>query len=244
MERAEYDRMAALEDTMWWYRALHAGLIDRLRRLSLPNGARVLDAGCGTGGLLRRVGQTMPGLELTGLEYDARAAAIAAAKSAAPVLKGTVNALSFATDNFDAIISADVLCHSQVNEAAALTEFHRCLKSGGSLLLNLPAYEWMKSSHDRHVHTQRRYTATSARNVIEAAGFRVAGIGYWNSLLFPIMLLHRMTVGRTKEQSDVQAFPPWQDRLFYAITGLERSMARMGFRLPFGGSVWVWAVKP
>src|SRR4030095_10515629 len=77
MERAEYDRMAALEDTMWWYRALHAGLVARLRRLSLPDGARVLDAGCGTGGLLRRVGQAMPGLKLTGLEYDGEAAAIA-----------------------------------------------------------------------------------------------------------------------------------------------------------------------
>lgn len=229
---------------MWWYRALHAGLIDRLGWLSLPIGAHVLDAGCGTGGLLRRIGQMMPGLELIGLEYDAQAAGIAAAKSAALVLNGTVNALSFPTGNFDAIVSADVLCHSQVNEATALTEFHRCLKSGGSLLLNLPAYEWMKSSHDRHVHTRRRYTATGARRMIEAAGFHVAGIGYWNSLLFPIMLLHRMTIGRAREESDVQAFPLWQDRLFYAITAIERSMARIGFRLPFGGSVWVWAVKP
>lgn len=236
--------MAVLEDTMWWYRALHAGLIERLGRLSLPNGARVLDAGCGTGGLLRRIGQTMPEINRIGLEYDHRAACIAVAKSTAPVLNGSANALPFPTGNFDAIVSADVLYHVQVDEAAALAEFYRCLKSGGGLLLNLPAYNWMKSSHDKYIHTRRRYTARGASQMVETAGFRIAGFGYWNSFLFPLMLMYRMTIGRTRAESDLRAYPHWQDRLFYAITAVERSMARIGFRLPFGGSVWIWAVKP
>jgi SAM-dependent methyltransferase len=103
MERAEYKRMAAVEDTMWWYRALHARLIDRLDQLSLAVGARVLDAGCGTGGLLRRIGQTMPELERIGLEYDLKAAKIATAKATAPVLSGTVNAMPFRAGAFDVI---------------------------------------------------------------------------------------------------------------------------------------------
>lgn len=229
---------------MWWYRALHARLIEGLKRLHLPARARVLDAGCGTGGLLCRIGQVMPGLDRVGLEYDADAAGSAAGKSAAPVVKGTVNTLPFSACSFDVIISADVLYHSQVDDAMASTEFHRCVKSGGSLLLNLPAYDWMKSSHDRHVYTRRRYTVVSARRMVETAGFLVAGSGYWNCLLFPLLLLHRMSGDRLRATSDVRAFPLWQDKLFYAITTIERSMVRAGLRLPFGSSVWIWAVKP
>jgi SAM-dependent methyltransferase len=244
MERSEYDRMAALEDTMWWYRALHDGLIERLDRLALSPEARVLDAGCGTGGLLRRLGQAAPRMERVGVEYDTVAVEIAGSKSGAPVYHGSVNGLPFPGDHFDAVLSADVLCHANVDEKAALSEFLRCLKPGGSLLLNLPAYEWMKSSHDAHVQNVRRYTAGGARRLAQATGFRIEGLGYWNSLLFPVMVLHRLFRGRVKAESDVQAFPPWQDRLFYAIAAFERRLARRGFRLPFGGSVWVWAVKP
>src|SRR3546814_3716031 len=35
MERSEYRRMAALEGTMWWFRALHARLLDQIGRAGL-----------------------------------------------------------------------------------------------------------------------------------------------------------------------------------------------------------------
>lgn len=228
---------------MWWYRALHERLIERLGQLDLEPGARILDAGCGTGGLLRRLAETAPTIERVGLEYDSAAVEIARGRASAPVLLGSVNALPFPRDHFDAVVSADVLCHANVDEKAALAEFHRCLKPGGSLLLNLPAYEWLKSSHDERVHNVRRYTASRTRRLAGRAGFRIASSGYWNSLLFPLLLVHRLTE-RRNGQSDVQPFPAWQDRLFYAAATVERRLARAGFRLPFGGSVWVSAVKP
>jgi len=244
MQRDEYRRMAALEDSMWWYRALHAGLLQRLRALQPALGSRLLDAGCGTGGALRYLKLPMAGLLLQGVEYDAEAAEMAAAKTGLPITVGSVNALPFEAASFDLILSNDVLCHAAVDEAAALAEFHRCLKPGGVLLLSLPAYAWMASAHDQHVHNARRYTAGGARARLAEAGFRVEAAGYWNSLLFPLMLLHRLTAGRTQGSSDVQPFPPLLDRLFFAVTALERGLARMGLSLPFGGSVWVQARKP
>jgi ubiquinone/menaquinone biosynthesis C-methylase UbiE len=235
--------MAAYEDTMWWYRALHERLIALVGRLELAAGGRVLDAGCGTGGLLRRLAEEQPTLEYVGLEYDPTAAEIAREKSGVQVRVGSVNAMPFPDEDFQAVVSADVLCHESVDEDAALAELHRCLAGGGSLLLNLPAYEWMKSSHDERVHTARRYTKMRARRAIERAGFRTAAAGYWNSLLLPVMLVHRLT-SRHGGASDVRAFPGWQERLFYGTTALERRLTRLGLRLPFGGSVWIWAVKP
>ncbi len=250
MERVEYHRMAVLEATMWWYRALHARLLGRIARLGLPAGARLLDAGCGTGGLLARLAVLRPDLDLQGLEYDAEAATLARAKLPAgrdphSLRVGSVNVMPYPDGEFDAIVSADVLCHAAVDEAAALAEFLRCLKPGGTLLLNLPAYQWMASAHDVHVHNKRRYTLGQARARLAAAGFTVASGGYWNSLLFPLMLLHRLTAGKGEgEGSDVKPFPAWQDRLFHAVTVLEQRLADIGLRLPFGGSVWIEAKKP
>lgn len=247
MERAEYHRMATLEDSMWWYRALHASLIDRLGPSGAMGGvgagAGLLDAGCGTGGLLARLKAARPDLSLTGLEFDAEAAAIAAAKTGLPVQTGSVNTLPYPDASFDAVVSADVLCHAGVDEAAALAGFRRCLKSGGLLLLNLPAYQWMASAHDRHVHNVRRYTAGQARRLLLDAGFGPVACGYWNSLLFPLMLLHRLMAGQDEAASDVRPFPAWQESLFTAVTTAERRLARLGLLLPFGGSVWVEARK-
>ncbi len=234
---------------MWWYRALHARLLGRIARLGLPSGARLLDAGCGTGGLLVRLAGLRPDLDLQGLEYDAEAAALArdklSGRDPGKLQVGSVNAMPYAAGEFDVLVSADVLCHAAVDEPAALAEFLRCLKPGGTLLLNLPAYQWMASAHDVHVHNKRRYTLGLARARLATAGFTAISGGYWNSLLFPLMLLHRLTAGKGEgEGSDVKPFPAWQDRLFYAVTALERRLADIGLHLPFGGSVWIEAKKP
>lgn len=239
---------------MWWYRALHARLLGRVARLGLPAGARLLDAGCGTGGLLARLAALRPDLDLQGLEYDAEAAALARGKlppgrDPGKLQVGSVNAMPYRDGQFDVIVSADVLCHAAVDEPAALAEFLRCLTPGGTLLVNLPAYQWMASAHDVHVHNKRRYTLGQARRRLAEAGFTAVSGGYWNSLLFPLMLLHRLTAakagsGDEGEGSDVKPFPAWQDRLFHAVTVIEQRLAGIGLHLPFGGSVWIEAKKP
>ena len=54
MQPDEYRKMAKAESVMWWYRALHANLLWLIRRFAPVDGP-ILDAGCGTGGLLARL---------------------------------------------------------------------------------------------------------------------------------------------------------------------------------------------
>src|SRR5260221_1724227 len=126
---------------MWWFRGIHANLVTAFRgRTGEPTaGGTVLDAGCGTGGLLAKLGRELTGWTPIGLDAEPAACAAARAKSRRPVCAGSANLLPFADRSLAAIFSADVLCHRNVDEDVALRDFHRCLDRGGVLVLNLPS---------------------------------------------------------------------------------------------------------
>ncbi|MCC6718451.1 MAG: class I SAM-dependent methyltransferase [Acetobacteraceae bacterium] len=241
MEPGEYALMDDAEGRMWWYRALHARIADAVDGVR----GRVLDAGCGTGGLLARL-RERPDLALYGLEYAAAAAPRAAAKSGARIVRGSINALPFADASFAAVVSADVLCHRAVAPAVALVELRRVLAPGGLLVLNMPAYQWLLSAHDRQVHNIRRTTAGALARDLAASGFTQVRTRYWNTLLLPLMVLQRKVLARAPAEggetmSDVAAFPPLIDATFHALTELER---RLGLSAPAGGSILATARKP
>ena len=234
MEADEYRLMDQAESGMWWYRALHARLLAALA----PVRGRVLDAGCGTGGLLALLRARRPDLMLIGCEWDGWAAARAAGKAGVAVARGGVGALPFAAGSFDAVVLADVLCHEAVDPPAALAEVARVLRPGGRLVVNMPAFMWLYSAHDRRVGNARRVSAGELRGWLEKAGFAVVGVRYWNGLLLPLLALRRKIRPDTAA-SDVAALPPWLDAILFAITRLEGALPPM----PAGSSVLAIATR-
>jgi len=219
---------------MWWYRALHARLLDALP----PDPGPILDAGCGTGGFLARIPSDRAAF---GLEWNEDAGRRAAEKSGHPVARGSVAAIPFADAAFGTVALADVLCHAAVEPAAALAEIRRVLRPGGRLIVNMPAFRALLSAHDAAVHNARRMNAAETRAMLTDAGFRVLSVRYWNGLLLPLMIVQRKILARSSSRSDVAAFPPWLDRMFHGITEIER---RLSLPLPAGGSVLAIAERP
>jgi SAM-dependent methyltransferase len=170
------------------------------------------------------------------------AAATARDKSGAAIIAGSALAPPIAPGSCDTIFSADVLCHRGVEPAAALAALLPCLKPGGTLVLNLPAYRWLFSGHDRAVDNVRRFGARELRALLASAGFADIRIGYWNSLLFPLMVAQRLV--HRSAASDVELLPPLVERLFGTILRIEARLAAGGLRLPYGGSILAIAVKP
>jgi len=247
MDRAEYQRMHAVEDRMWWYRGLRrlaAGELARALGRSAGQGPVIqgplLDAGCGTGGMLAVLGPAIADRPTVGLEFDAVAAGLAAAKSGRPVAAGSVNEMPLGDGVLAGYLSLDVLCHGGVEPERAVQEARRCLKPGAVALFNVPAYGWLLSAHDRRVHNVRRFTRGQARALLAGHGFRIVKSSYWNTLLFPLMLLHRLTE-RDDAASDVRDFPRWLDALFSAALAIERAAIAAGLSLPFGGSLMIVA---
>ena len=117
----------------------------------------ILDAGCGTGGFLAALAAAQPDRPPFGLEWIEAAAAIAAAKSGRPIVRGSINALPFAANSFATVITADVLCHAAVEPMTALAEIRRVLRPNGRLIVNMPAFRALLSAHDVQVHNARRH---------------------------------------------------------------------------------------
>jgi SAM-dependent methyltransferase len=244
LERSEYDKLNAVEDEMWWFHGSHANLLTafRERAASLPAGT-VLDAGCGTGGFLAKLARELPSWQPIGLDADSGACRAARAKSRRPVCAGSANALPFADRSLAAIFSADVLCHRNVDEGRAVADFHRCLATGGMLVLNLPSYQWLLSAHDRAVHNVRRYTQRRLRALLLGAGFARIRTTHWNTILFPLMVLRRLAAGGSHETSDVIPFPAPIESAFRGIMRVENLLLRRGVRLPYGGSILATAIR-
>jgi SAM-dependent methyltransferase len=244
VERAEYEHMHAVEDRMWWYRGLRTLVVRELGRALKGSSVSgpVLDAGCGTGGMLARLGPSIAGRPTYGLEYDAVAAAMAGSKAGRPVASGSVNEMPLGDRTLAAYVSLDVLCHGGVEPPLAVKEAHRCLKPGAIALFNLPSYGWLLSAHDRRVHNVRRFTRGQACALLTGHGFKVLKASYWNTLLFPLMLLHRLTE-RDDAESDVRDYPRWLDALFSAALAVERAVIAWGVPLPFGGSLLIVAAR-
>lgn len=227
---------------MWYYRALHRHVVRSVEPGSLTTKLNALDAGCGTGGLLRRLSEAYPAWRLTGLDFSPVACELARERTCGDVVQGSVAALPFADATFDVVVSCDVLC--QVSDpAGAAREIHRCLKPGGVAVLTMPAYQWMYSYHDREVANLRRYSRGEVNALLLATGLRPVASTYWNMLPFPLVVIRRKILPPAESGSDVKLFPAALEAVFNGMMALEHGWLALGGRLPFGNSVLTVARK-
>ena len=237
----EYRKMASVEDAMWYYRALHRHVAAALGGAVGP-GTDVLDAGCGTGGLLRRLAAAAGDCRFQGLDFSPLACELARERTGLPVTLGSVLALPFGDTTFDAIVSCDVVCQVAEPERA-LAEFRRVLRPGGVLILTLPAYRWMYSYHDRQVGNLRRYSRGETASLLQGSGFRPLAMTYWNTLTFPLAVLRRKVFPAAEGESDVRLYPAAVEGTFDAMMRLEHRWLAAGNPLPFGSTVLAVARK-
>lgn len=236
MDPAEYHKMAAAENGMWYYRALHEH-IRRELQARLPAGpARLLDAGCGTGGLIRRLTPRQPEWQWTGVDVEPLACALAREAGANDVREASVTALPFTDAEFDAVVSADVLYHLDDDETA-LREMARVLRPGGLAVINVPAHRWLWSYHDVAVHGRRRYVRGELADKLSRAGLRPRHLTHWNTILLPVIAARRKLLPAPKDGSDVKLGPAWIEAGLTALLRGETAWLRGVGNLPAGSSI-------
>src|SRR5260221_13298060 len=169
MEIQEYENMYKAEDTHFYYVSLHK-LILRLIKQYAPvkSTLSILDAGCGTG----RLAELMSKLgTVTGIDMSDEALKFAK-RHGLQVQKASVMKLPFKDNSFDIITSIDVLYHKAVtDDSKALKELYRVLKLHGIIIIRLQAIPWLKNSHDKVVHSNKRYSKQMVKQKLLESGF-------------------------------------------------------------------------
>lgn len=242
MESSEYDNIAQLEDTHWWYRGMAATSEELLRPHIKDSKLKILDAGCGTGGMLRRLSSFGVG---TGIDFSPLALTHAHHKIPNDLCRASIAQVPFASDSFDLITSFDVLYHRSISDdQTALNELARLLKPDGIALIRVPAFESLRGAHDLRVHTRHRYTADEMRGKVQRAGLKVIRLTYANFFLFiPIYITRALQLARgKKESSDVELPPTILNSILESLLKIESLLIRF-VDLPFGVSLFALATK-
>jgi SAM-dependent methyltransferase len=236
--------MYRLEERYWWYRALRDRIVWLLDTYA-PQATAFLDAGCGTGAVLQELSRRRPGARFLGLDLSPDALERCRMRSLPLLVRASVHDLPIRSGAFDVVTSQDVLYFEGIDDHRTLTEFRRVLAPEGTLVLNLPAFKFLRGAHDEFVKGRRRYTRAELGDLVRGAGFRLLFLSYWNAALFPAVALVRR-LRRTRavtSESDLRPLPEGLNRLLYAVLRFEAAWLRRG-TLPFGTSVLAVARKP
>jgi SAM-dependent methyltransferase len=241
----EYVKMHNAEGTLWWYRILHQHVLDLIQANSASKDIQILDAGCGTGGMLsflREKGYT----NIYGFDISPYAVEACKGRTLNNIQMGAIENVSsmYPAESFDVIICNDMLYF--VEDEVWTNSFNGLfllLKKGGIIVVNLPAFSVFQGTHDISVGIQNRWTYNRFAKKIISSKVNYSNVSYfyWPFLLSPFIMTVRLIqnakwhLGFVKQvNSDVYLPSNRINRLFYLITKLEN---RLPFKRFFGSSL-------
>jgi len=235
MEATFYQTVYEIEKIHWWCVARQRIVEDVIqRRLRLAPGARVLDVGCGSGAVLESLSERF---EAYGTDTSQLAIDLSHQRGLTNAFCCTLATFPRAELRFDLTTLLDVIEHVD-DDLAVLREAHHYLKPGGWALVTVPAYQFLWGPHDVVNHHKRRYTRGQLRRVMQAAGFELRQLSYFNSILFPAAL----AAWASEKLARVGADPrprvpsPLLNTLLTTVFSMEKYLLR-GLTLPYGLSL-------
>jgi len=241
--------MYEVEDYHWWYVALHELIISVIKAGGKSaGGLRILDAGCGTGRLCQLLAEYG---SVSGCDISPQALELCRRRGLKSLFQADLNDVLLQPAHYDLITSIDTLYHLAIkDERVVLNKFHGALKPGGMLILNLVAYEFLRSTHDIAVQTRKRYTREEVVALLESSGFKVIMASYRLGFLFlPIAALRfikralNYAHDPNSVTSDVTSPHPIVNRLLLWLARQENRLV-LKSAVPFGTSVFAVAIKP
>src|SRR5690349_21544801 len=132
------------EERLWWYLGMNQ-LTDQLLDTYVPaRHLEILDAGCGTGGMLKHLAARG---RVTGFDISGVALEYCRGRQLPRLVQASTTQLPFRDESFDLVTSFDVLSTLPIElHASAYDEFSRVLRPGGRLLLRVGAYDWLRGA--------------------------------------------------------------------------------------------------
>jgi 2-polyprenyl-3-methyl-5-hydroxy-6-metoxy-1,4-benzoquinol methylase len=245
----DFHSLYEMEQKHFWHVGRKEIILQVLKR-HVPDisGIRMLEIGSGNGNVMQHLLQnginiTGGDIFLEGLNYCRRR------NSTVSLYQIDILSLPF-NNSYDVIGAFDVLEHIE-DDIRALKEINVALKSGGVLILTVPANKFLWSYFDRRSSHWRRYSKQELIAKIEQAGFTVKKVSFYMFFLFPVFaamrLLKNMFVSKTYKKAndnnslEAKTIPVIND-IFLALLNVEEHIIRYT-NLPFGASLIALGVK-
>jgi len=246
MDESMYGDFYKYEEEHWWFVARRKIIFTILKRYSPADSPlKILDVGCGTGAILKRLEKY--GIAI-GVDMSAEAVKFCKLRGCKNVFQASEKNLPFEDNTFNVITILDVIEHID-DDYAALCKYYRLVKKEGILLITTPAYNFLWGPHDVISHHKRRYTAEKLRNRVEEAGFAVERMTYFDTFLFPFIVIGRtrqrlinILGGRSKSASNVKRRSPFVNNLLKFVFSFEAQFLK-GFNFKYGVSLLCIAKK-
>lgn len=181
-----YPVFAAVEQRHWWFVGRQKIFLTALRKYIRTDKNRVLDVGCGTGGmlpLLQHFG------EVTGTDVDVQAVHFARQRKYITVDVADAQKLPYQDNSFDLVSAVDLIEHLE-NEQLLMDELVRVTRPGGYVFITSAALPWLWSPLDIFSKHYRRYTKRNFQKATRHGHLEALSIRYYNVIFFlPVAII-------------------------------------------------------
>ncbi|MFA6536523.1 MAG: class I SAM-dependent methyltransferase [Candidatus Paceibacterota bacterium] len=238
----EFDKIG---NDNWWYAGRRKIISTILHPFLIPGDLskkRVLSVGCGTGQELDFLGRYG---SVAGVDKSEEAIYFCRKNNPKSLVAvADAEKLPFPDKVFALVFILDVIEHVD-NPNAVLNEIDRVLKDDGTVVLTVPAYNFLWSKSDERSHHKCRFTAGRLRDLVSQR-FEVKRLTYFNTIFFPAIALIKIALGvfepKGLSQYEVSNPPKLLNEILKKVFLSEAFLLRY-FRLPFGVSIGTVLVK-
>ena len=250
-----FKHLFEVEDRHFWFRSRNRIIATVVEQITagLPSGYRMLEVGCGTGNVLRVLGQACEHGTVVGMDLFAEGLEYARRRTSCSLVQGDVHMRSFRTE-FDVIGLFDVLEHL-ADDVQVLRELHAMLTEEGALILTVRAHASLWSYFDESSRHCRRYELPDLKEKLIGAGYHVEYLTQYMAIIFPLIWLGRRLAATRSgfspdKPEEVRDLARKELRIMPVINGLltfllaqERHSVARRWRLPIGASLLAVARK-
>lgn len=238
---ANYARhYSALFERHWWWRAREVLVLATLESLRPEKDwGSILDVGCGDGLFFEKL-QRFGSVE--GIEMDSTGVT-PGGRWAKRIHVRPFDETFHPRQNYGLILMLDVLEHF-ADPLGSLRRAVELLQPQGRILITVPAFSLLWTSHDTLNHHYRRYTRRSLADLAEQAGARIFGERYFFQWTSPVKLAVHIKEKLLPAAPVLPQVPTlWLNRFLYHLSITEQRLFRK-LRVPFGSSLLAIAGRP
>ncbi len=161
----------------------------------------VLEIGCGKGVFLKQLEENTD-WETTGVDMNMEALNNSMAKRSRLFFYDITEEKPMFNQVYDIVVLMDVLEHIE-KPCEFLVSCFSCLRSGGILIVNVPALQSMYSVYDKVMGHLRRYDNRTLLKELELIEGKNVITVYWGITLLPVLFLRKLLISKNRMQENI-----------------------------------------